>query len=150
VRFIDFVLINFLQFYGNKLVSRGSSRGWQRIAQALGKFTVIIDELSHVDSHMEQLKIDGGHAVTHAARLMRTDGGSLFLREGLEVLDAMGWYLTFARGVHVHPAFVCAPSCTNNMSYRDWSVHRCDSWGSRRTWFDPRWSADLFIDALPG
>lgn len=150
VQYIDFVLINFFGCYGNRLVTRETSRGWQRIEQSLGPFTLVLDELAHADSHMKQLALEGGHAVTHAARLMRTDGSSLSLKEGIGALDALGWYLSFARGAHTHPMFVYAPSSTGRGCYRDWSVSRCDPWDSRRSWFDPKWSAELFIDALPG
>jgi hypothetical protein len=150
VKFVDFVLANLFEFHGNRIVRRGTSRGWQRVEQTLGPFTLILDELGHAGSHVEQLQIQGGYAITHAARLMRTDGASLSLKEAIKTLDAIGWYLTFARGAHVHPMFVYAPSSTGPDCYRDWSVNRCDPWASRRTWFDPRWSAKLFIDALPG
>ena len=138
VRYADFVLLNFFDT-------------WDRTVHRAGAYEVILEPHKQTSSLIKKLRVESGFGITHAGRIVRADGRSMSLREARGVVNAVGWYLTFARGSHAHPHFIEAPSSASAQQvFRDWSMHRSDPWRDANSWFDPFWSLDIFDEALPG
>lgn len=137
VKQADFILLNFFNT-------------WDRTVHRIGDCELVLEPHRHINDVTKRLGIEGGYAITHAGRVCRIDGNSMSLRSARHLLDAIGWYLTFARGAHVHPMFIEAPSTTTSAVFRDWTTHRSTGWQATDTWFDPFWSLNLFDEAFPG
>jgi hypothetical protein len=96
-----------------------------------------------------QLKEQGGFGLTHIGRFEKTDRSSFAGKEAQELLRALRFFLSFAKGIWCEP--VCAVGFDNSgdhVCWELWSSPR-EPWHSPYSWFDPHHCEQL-VDLFPG
>ncbi|MDX2006179.1 MAG: hypothetical protein SFU83_12935 [Meiothermus sp.] len=104
--YIIFHIPNFLSHGGHfidqtQIHSDGNSKlTWRWILEAKD-WRIAIDTVNGVN--FDALKKKNGFQITHVGRLERADGKLFSGNDGIEVLNALGYFLSFARGAWTHP-----------------------------------------------
>lgn len=84
----------------------------------------------------KSLDTNGGYAFTHLGRLEREDGSSFAVQDAQGVLEALRWFLCFARGAACGLPVRWGVSADDAVVWRGWSSPVVDVWKGRDTWFD--------------
>lgn len=95
-----------------------------------------------------QLSREGGHAITHVARLARRDGKSFSISSAEKVLEEMRLFLSFARGQWTTTFGTTGINASGAVVFTDWSVRLAAPWGAERSWFDIQ-HAECLSDLYP-
>ncbi len=115
------------------------SRGWQ----------VEIQALSSTRELVEQLKAQGGNAITHVARISRADGNT-FTRTAVEVvLNHLQRFLSFARGAWTSLFGTVGYDRNGGNIYQNWGMRIGAPWQVGRGWFDIH-HGEWLAEAFPG
>jgi len=108
-----------------------------RMVIASDDWTILLDPTENLSDRARQARVRGGHLLSHAGVLMRTDNQP-FTDEAVDiVLGALYWLLAFAMGRRCGPAL---PFGTRRNSDRvvwaDWRIRAMDSYRTPMGWFD--------------
>lgn len=144
-------ILNFPEFF-----SLGGATDLLHDHQRLGRVIVSSDDweielqaLTSTNAVIEQLKIEGGNAITHVARIARVDGRSFTCKQ----LDRVVWdfqrFLSFSRGAWTSVFGTVGYSRTGQEAYEDWSQRIAAPWQVCRSWFDIHHGEALVV-AFPG
>lgn len=120
LRDVTFHLVNFPDYVG--AVVRTTEGGWRtaRTTWNQGEWRVTIDNLAQTKRLWEELRIDGGYAITHVGRIERRDGASFASRARRE-LERLGVALSFAKGGWTF-SVLPGPRRQGGPSWEDWSA----------------------------
>lgn len=145
---LEFWLMNFPDF-----VVRGQREGnnfYERIARLVAEeWCVEIEPTEETSEALEYLKSSGGYAFTHRGRVQRLDQQSFSISGVSDVLNALHYFLSFARGVWTGPALVRGVDSNGLRVWEEWGARLCSQWSTVESWFDSR-RADLLAEVFPG
>ena len=99
------------------------------------------------EEHFKKLNTHGGYAFTHHIYIKKADNASFTVKEAEEMLLALFWFFSFAKGSW------CAPICSvgfdssDKSVWENWKSSRVSSFSDPISWFDelnPKQLDDLF------
>lgn len=152
---LSFVLChvaNFYQCFGNEhaLISQNSSRQSvnRHILEANG-WKLTIDDTETLQKHEKQLSSQGGYAITHVARLERSDSQKFSGTDARKFLEVCSDFLSFSRGFRI-PIFLLVGFNQNEEEiWSHWGSNSCQPWQYIRSWLPTRKHNSL-SPAFPG
>jgi hypothetical protein len=126
-----FALPNFMEIYTRRDLRRliGTDFGddrWMVQIQAEADFPARRDRLRGV----------GGALVTHRGVARRRDSGTFTAGEARELLEALHFFLSFARGAWTGPLLPVGLDQTGSQVWERWDGPKTTSWSSAGTWID--------------
>ena len=147
-------VVNFPRFSGRGDELRrgddgGSTRHGRVRAQA-GPWLIELKECGNARDLFGELAASQGFAVTHEARIVRSDAESIVPEEASLLLRALDDFLSFARGSCCSLALVTAVDESEEVVWEQWGCRRVDPW--RRwssSWLDLQHGHTLG-EAFPG
>jgi len=151
---VVFHVPNLVEFDGSSLetVSEGRHRLWRgRLVMRSPVWTVIVDGRPDLHDFVRSLRGAGGYLLTHTGRLERTDGASFVPAQARVVLKAIGWLLSFARGIRVAPILPIGFGLGGEPVWQEWRNWSLDPWSALRSWFpvrEPSVLGDLFPEVV--
>jgi hypothetical protein len=139
-RQLVFHLANFPDFHGSHIMD--GSRSWTgRLQLQNGDWEVLLDSRPRISQLMNELRAQGGFAVTHIGSL-RKSSQSFTRDEAEEVLTGLHWFLSFVRGAWTSPVLLSGKGIGGKASWRSWKLGRTDTWGGWHRWCDwTNWGA---------
>lgn len=102
-----------------------------------------------IEENIKKLKITGGYVLTHRGRASRTDNSTFTRRQGADLLDAIGDYLSFAAGLRTSPLLGAAYSAEGERIWEELQLRPVDQWQTQHSWFEPQDGAAL-VRVFPG
>lgn len=145
VRYIIFHIFNFKDITSDKnipyIVAEAIS-SISRIELADKNWSIIINTLPSTHDTFKLLNEEGGYGLTHVGRIQRNDNNTFTIADTAFVLDALTYFLSFAKGCW------CAPLCPvgiNEKGRRVWEslCSPKERWLTPFSWFDPYQSSNL-------
>lgn len=91
----------------------------------------------------------GGYTFTHIGRLQRGDGSHFTATDAESVIEALRWFLSFARGAACAFPVRWGAADDGATVWQEWSSPVVDPWKGRDTWFDEH-HGNLLQDVFPG
>jgi hypothetical protein len=104
---IKFHIANLKNYIGIGIVYPSKQfRYYRRIALKEGDWEISIDGVENIDELIEELRQDGGFAITHVGVLKKKGGMEFKFSEGLDQIRALGFFLSFAEGRWCYPVLL--------------------------------------------
>ena len=148
---IVFHLFNFVDLVG----TRRSMEQNGTLAQAIEHVKLDCDnwkiELRSVFStrkDIEKLKQEGGYRLTHIGDIKKPDQTSFTGGDADECLDALRFFLSFAKGGWCEPICAVGFDASGKRVWESWSSPK-DPWQYLQSWFDPHNSSQISL-LFPG
>ncbi len=149
---VSFHLLNFPHCWGSvvdhKVTKTQSFALYQNTFQ-YGKWTITLSSLPATPNAIAQLQGSGGHAITHVGTFQRLDGMTFSIAEAVDMLAALHYFFSFARGAWSAPVLVSGFDKANNIIWEEWGARVTDPWKYTRSWFDGR-HGNWLVSAFPG
>lgn len=131
-----FELANGLRYWGDA-VRDGSSVWAARVVLEVDGWRVTLDELPSANDRAREAKDRQGYVLTHTGRVTRKDESSFELAAADDILESLGWFLSFVRGAFTSPLLISGYAGSERVAL-DWSRSRVDPFINRDSWFPPR------------
>jgi hypothetical protein len=144
-----FWLPNFDQVSGGIIRYPDGSCAVHRLALKGGGWKVALDAVAGLKEVTSFLSANGGYGVTQVGRLEREDGAPFTAAEGLPVLHALGWYLSFAAGRWTGPCLPVGFDANGRNVWEVWDHARTASFERRQCWVDSN-HGEHVEDPFPG
>jgi hypothetical protein len=132
---VVFHLPNFHHYIGDSIRDAESATAWKgRLVLKHGLWIIYLDEVPGADQLRKLLRADGGFAITHIGSIQLEGGARFALAEAVDILDALYYYFSFARGIWCGPLLpISFDSGVKKWSRRE--PPRLREWRERRSWF---------------
>jgi hypothetical protein len=146
-------IVNFHDALGRPVaVLSDSSGGYRCIERNIleaenWKFT--LDQLSTTTENVTQLNRQGGFAITHVAKLERSDGKTFTGTEAIQFLDLCSHFFSFARGFRIPIILLVGYNSNHESTWQHWDSRACLSWRGVSSWF-PNHENGVLTQLLPG
>lgn len=161
LRVVKFHVVNFCDFHsdphndsGNRIVESKSGKRWH--SQVLGCATLVADgwritisALPSTGDLVKALEEAGGYAITHVGVIEHVDGEAFNGGDAADLLDALHFFLSFARGFWTPPVLPIGLSQDGERVWEQWIIGRADSRMYWPSWFDER-NGQLLAEVFPG
>lgn len=108
-----------------------------------GDWHVALSALPETEQLERELQTEGGYALTHVGRLSRVDGGGFDLDDAESPLDALGFFLSFARGFWTQPCLLVGFDSEGTRRCVSAPPLRLDARAATETWYNEYRSGDL-------
>jgi hypothetical protein len=145
---IEFILLNGLEWLSSEVVDARTLVRFQ-VRATFGGWGLTLEPVPGLQSVINDLKREGGYRPTHRGFLTRTDNAPFRIVEGCDVLTALHYCLSFARGRWMGPMLPVAFNGGGEMVWEEWAIRTTDSWRNNGTWFDAH-HAESLARILPG
>jgi hypothetical protein len=132
-----FHVLNFPDYIGTVIADPSGGMRTGRAEAAFGGWDVTLDNLAETKALREQLRVDGGYAITHVGQLRRGDGSPFTARSVVRVRDDLGLALSFARGGFSYPLLMVGRSPAGVSMWERWDDPEQSPSVYRMSWFDP-------------
>jgi hypothetical protein len=139
---LSYVLCHFVNlpnFLGEAVSYRSGeayTESRSRVVLEADGWRIIIDAVEEISKLITDLKALGGYAITHVAKLERSDGGTVSSEDVKEWIDALAFFLSFARGFHSPPILSVGFDEEGNKVWEEWySKRRSTPWKGVISWF---------------
>ncbi|MGP8281389.1 MAG: hypothetical protein ACLQT6_01590 [Desulfomonilaceae bacterium] len=155
---LSFCLLNFHEFRcfeskycRNHSVVKGDSSHvvLQGIGLTTKEWTIQLSELSWSKESFSKLRQGSGYSITHFGGISRNDEDSFSLSRAHEILDALHFFFSFARGMWTAPVLAKGTNKEGEIVWEQFDVPRCDRWQCSPTWFDPS-KGEMLGDVFAG
>jgi len=134
-----FHLVNFKNVLGTPQSPAQSGKG---MCLEDDMWSIQLSSLPQTKDHFKALSSNGGYAITHVARLRKADGGVFCGKAATDVLLALRFFLSFAKGAWCAPICPVGFSPEGERAWEQWSSPQ-QSWKSPMSWFDQHSSSQL-------
>jgi hypothetical protein len=132
---VIFHLPNFHDYLGESIRNAEVTEAWKgRLALDHGLWRIHVDAIPGTDQLRKLLKADGGFAITHVGSIQLKDNAPFALTDVLGILDALYYYISFARGIWCGPLLPIAFD-SGVEKWSRWEPPRIREWRERRSWF---------------
>lgn len=122
---VIFALPNFCNYKGERLILE--AEGWR----------VTLKAHSDTEHLSAALNKEGGHAITHVARIVRTNGGQFTTGEAKSVIASLALFFSFARGISLAPILAVGFDSEGRRVWEDWTIRMISRWEpDTDSWFD--------------
>lgn len=136
-----FLIPNFKELYGHPIHCLDSNanqikthRG--RLLLKGGGWFITLDAVDQFKEIKETLNQSSGFAITHVGQLERDDSSSFSSTDALEILDALTWYLWFAKGAFTSPCLPAGFDSTGNEVWTIWNYGITKPFTNPPSWLD--------------
>lgn len=131
-------LVNFPRFIGD-FVSHHSGNGGSAsrivLFEAEG-WQITIDAVEEISELIKELEASGGYAITHLVKVERSDGETFPSDDATKQLEALSWFLSFARGFHSSTILSVGFNENGNKVWEEWySQRKSTPWKTVNSWF---------------
>lgn len=148
-------VMNFPHFFGRSdfqhIDGNGGRTRLGRILMTDSVWSVELQEHLGTRKIVDKLKSEGGNAITHVARINRTDGKSFSIKQAEALIYKLHQFLSFARG-HWTPLFGATGfNARGEKVFEQWGNQFSTPWMPRSGWFDVHHAEcleDLFQDFM--
>ena len=133
-------IFNLQAFHGD-VISDGTDTAWWpgRTTFMAGGWQLTMDAVPSAGDLIRQLRLSESHAITHVVEARRQDGSPFDAAEFGEVVEALGWLLSFGRAAWTFSPLLAGFVGTGAQPvWQEWSDRRLDPWTSRLAWWDTR------------
>lgn len=145
-----FHILNFPNFFGARNISTDEARGMvRRLVLNHQKWKLEIEAAPNAADLIDQLKREGGHAITHFGCLSRTDSRSFSIQAAEKAISELHRFVSFARGKWTGIFGIAGFGTDQNLVYQGWQDRMSSPWGSAYGWFD-RHHAQTLAQAYGG
>ncbi|AZV42007.1 hypothetical protein BAOM_1397 [Peribacillus asahii] len=103
---LEFTLINGFDNFGEWIKSE-THRYAGRINFSYMGYRIIIDKVHNYKEIFDELKQIGGYSITHHAQILRNDGLDFSEEDGMKLIEAVEWLMSFANGQRVGVCSLC-------------------------------------------
>jgi hypothetical protein len=146
-----FHLFNFVDLVGTRrsIEQIGSTaHAIQHVDLVHNEWRVDLKSLLSTKDSINVLRKEGGHRLTHIGGIQKTDGSPFSGREADEFLNAIRFFLSFAKGGWCDPICAVGFDDPGKRVWVSWSSPRV-RWYLPSSWFDPHTGSQL-VSLLPG
>jgi hypothetical protein len=141
---------NFPDYRGEAIHSRTTGVCWcGRVVLQDSGWRVTLDSDENLSELVKSMKSEGGYAITHVGCLERLDGQEFAPLSGDEVLQALGFFLSFARAAWSFPQLSVGIDARGNHLREQWIACHATSWPRVEPWWCPH-DREGLINAFPG
>lgn len=139
---IVFQLINFHDYLGSAI--KLEQQLWKgRLFLRSAVYGVTLDSVPDLAQTTRSLRGTGGYAVTHVGLVERTDGNVFSPSDVRDIVEALFWFFSFARGFSSAPSLPVGLTSAGKRVWQDWFHPRATRWGGWDSWFDETRAAAL-------
>ncbi|MBN9120355.1 MAG: hypothetical protein J0I06_14555 [Planctomycetes bacterium] len=112
--------------------------GWRaaRLSLIGAGWKITLDDVEQLKDVAAVLQRSSGYAITQIGRLEREDGKPFSAEEATAILDALGWYTSFACGRWTAPYLPHGYDATGNQVWQIWDTRRVVPYRVRVSWLD--------------
>ena len=146
-------IANFHDVFGSSRVilsdSSGGYRYIERNVLEAENWKLTLDQLPTTTEHVAQLNRQGGFAITHVAKLERTDGQTFTGKEAIQFLDLCSHFFSFVRGFKIPIILLVGYNSVNEKVWQHWDSRAGLSWRGVSSWF-PKCENGVLAQLLPG
>jgi hypothetical protein len=129
-----FHLPNFFSVIGEAIREEDGAAWAGRFCLESDEWIVTVDRKRSTDDLLKSLKDQGGYAITHTGELRRTDERSFGFSEANDALQAVYFFLSFARGLWSGPILTSGRVSNTNV-WQEWTTSRLTPWKYVNSWF---------------
>ena len=148
---VIFHLYNFVDFIGTRSSIEENATTQFRIEHIDlidDEWKIEIKSLSYTGENIKLLNEEGGYRLTHVGAIERIDGTNISGKDACEVLNAIRFFFSFAKGCWCEPICAVGLSLVGDSIWESWSSPR-EPWCKPRSWFDSHNSKQL-TSLFPG
>jgi hypothetical protein len=120
---LSYVIFHLTNFHNCPLLLEAN--GWK----------VTIDPLEKIQELTSLLEDEGGYAITHVAKLERSDKYTFTSEEALDVLNGLSSFLSFSRGIWIVPLLPLGFNDKNIPTWEIWYSSIASAYQSATSWF---------------
>jgi hypothetical protein len=136
-----FLVPNFSNLYGCPVRYLDTNTDQRRIQKGRlilhgGGWAITLDPVDQFKEIQENLKKSSGFAITHIGQLERDNSSSFSSTDALEILDALTWYLWFAKGACTSPCLPAGFDDEGNEVWRIWHYGTIKPFTNPLSWLD--------------
>ena len=142
---VIFHVFNFVEFFGMKrsFETRGdTSNSIEYIELTADNWQFELRSLFETQENFKKLKASGGYCLTHIGCLQKSDATAFSGKEAGERLEALRFFLSFAKGGWCEPVCAVGFDKDNNSVWESWSSPH-EPWHEPPSWFDKHNSTQL-------
>ena len=148
---IVFHIFNFKEIFGTRqsIAKKGNSRVViMHFEMETKEWVIDLQSLSTTSDCFKTLKAEGGYGLTHIGSLRKKDRSSFSAKDASEILSAINYFLTFAKGIWCNPVCIVGFDKDGKRVWESFSSLG-ESWHSPFSWFDEIHS-DQLAKLFPG
>lgn len=132
---VIFHLPNFHHYLGESIRDAGVTGAWKgRLVLGHDSWRIRVDAVPGADRLRKLLKADGGFAITNVGSIQLEDNRPFALSDAVDILNALYYYFSFARGAWCGPLLPVAFEA-GVKKWSRWEPPRVREWRERRSWF---------------
>lgn len=132
---VVFHLPNFHPYIGESIRDADRTGAWRgRLVLEHGLWRIHLDAGPNADQLRKLLKADGGFAITNVGSIQLQHSTLFALTDAVDILDALYYYFSFARGIWCGPLLPIAFD-SGVKKWSRWEPPRIREWRERRSWF---------------
>ena len=141
---VIFHIPNFFNYFGENIYSVQEEKtihiynrsGRQRLTD--GTWEIVIDNVFNYPEIKMQIEAQAGFGITHVGMLHRLDKGTFKASEAEKILNALYWFLSFARGCRCGPMLFVG-SLQEKITWEPWNTPALHPWENGvYGWMDKR------------
>jgi hypothetical protein len=131
--YVMFHVANLSDFSGNcKIRLNETETGWRadrvNFELVAENWKLTLDKSQSISENVDELRANGGFAITHIGKLERLNSDVFSHVEAKEVLDIFQNFLSFARGFRVPIVLLAGYDAHGKKIWEYWDLSRGDSW----------------------
>lgn len=146
-----FHLFNFVDLFGTQRSTKQSGSTMHAIEHVdlvCDEWNVELKSLFSTRENIKKLKEEGGYRLTHIGGIKKTDGTLFSGKDACDCLEAIRFFLSFAKGGWCEPICAVGFDTSGNRVWESWSSPK-EPWRAPLSWFDPHNSSQMEI-LFPG
>jgi len=116
LQYLNFYLVNFCDSKNRQIILE--SQDWK----------ITIEPLQNLSQLIREVKDSGGYTITHIAKLERCDSKTFSPAQANELLEALFYFLSFARGLWIAPILPKGFDIDGNQAWQEWRLWKVDFW----------------------
>lgn len=143
--FLMFHLFNFVDLLGTRRSTKQSGSAMHAIEHVdliFSQWNIELKSLLSTQENIKKLKEEGGYRLTHIGGIRKSDGTLFTGKDGEACLNALRFFLSFAKGGWCEPICAVGFDVSGNRVWESWSSPR-EPWHAPLSWFDPHNGSQL-------
>lgn len=134
LRSVVFHLFGFVEFIGERR-NLESNVMREEVNLVSEEWTVLLASTSATPASFKTLKAEGGYRLTHVGSIQRTDGSVFTGQMAEDCLDALRYFMSFAKGAWCPPVCSVGVDQDGQRVWENWSTPN-QPWAKYLSWFD--------------
>ncbi len=135
LKFVIFHLVNFHKIMGETIRYHPGHASRSRLVLEAEGWVFTIDEVKEISELIKKIKHSRGYAITHAVKLEQKDGSNFSSEDAKSQIDALYYFLSFARGFYTSPVLLVGHDENDNKIWEEWGTYNTTVYKSVPSWF---------------